>query len=135
MTTIVPFFYLSPMAQHNITGSRGEEIAAKHLAGKGFRICTRNWRYLKAEVDIIAEKDNKLVIVEVKTRGSNEFGEPELFVTKQKQKHLAKAAHAYILQNELDMEVRFDIVSVLMKGKEPLVHHIEAAFYPLVNSR
>jgi putative endonuclease len=70
-----------------------------------------------------------LVIAEVKTRKSNYFGEPETFVTKQKQKNLIKTAHEYIERNKLDLEVRFDIISVIMSGNGS-VNHIEDAFYP-----
>ena len=73
-----------------------------------------------------------LVIAEVKTRSTNYFGEPEAFVTKKKQAHLIKAANAYIEKNNLDLEVRFDIVSVLKKGEIYKVNLIQNAFYPLV---
>ncbi|MCX6297043.1 MAG: YraN family protein [Bacteroidetes bacterium] len=79
----------------------------------------------------MARVSQTLVIAEVKTRKSNYFGEPESFVTKQKQKNLIKAANEYILRNNLDLEVRFDIVSVVLNDISA-VKHIEDAFYPLL---
>ncbi len=118
------------MAQHNITGQKGEEIAAKYLVDKGYSILELNWRFKNLEADIIATKSKMLVIAEVKTRKSNYFGEPETFVNKQKQKNLIRTAHEYILRNNLDLEVRFDIISVMMNDSTA-VKHIEDAFYPL----
>ena len=119
------------MAEHNDTGKKGEEIAARFLENKGFTILETNWRFKNLEADIIARVANTLVVAEVKTRKSNYFGEPESFVTKQKQKNLIKAANEYILRNNLDLEVRFDIVSVVLNDSTA-VKHIEDAFYPLL---
>lgn len=65
------------MAAHNELGKEGEDLAALHLMEKGYRIRHRNWRSGKKEIDIVAEKDGELVIVEVKTRGNENFGRPE----------------------------------------------------------
>lgn len=119
------------MAEHNITGQKGEEMAAKFLQEKGYTILETNWRFMNLEADIIAETSKTLVIAEVKTRKSNYFGEPESFVTKQKQKNLIKAANAYIERKQLDLEVRFDIVSVVLNDNTS-IKHIEDAFYPLL---
>lgn len=73
------------MAEHNDLGRLGEEVALKHLREKGFTIRNTNWRFGKDEIDIIAEKDEYLVIVEVKTRRSAFFGEPEIFVNNQQE--------------------------------------------------
>lgn len=118
------------MAEHNITGQKGEEIAAKYLEENGYVILEKNWRFKNLEADIIATSSKILVIAEVKTRTSNYFGEPETFVNKQKQKNLIKAAHEYILRNDLDLEVRFDIISIIMNDSSS-VKHIEDAFYPV----
>jgi putative endonuclease len=80
------------MAEHNELGKQGEEIAQQHLSDKGYKILQCNWRFGSEEIDIIARKDNILVIVEVKTRQTNFFGEPEESVTKKKQKFLVRAA-------------------------------------------
>lgn len=119
------------MAEHNITGQKGEEMAARFLEEKGYTILETNWRFMHLEADIIAEISKTLVIAEVKTRKSNYFGEPESFVTKQKQKNLIKAANAYIERKQLDLEVRFDIVSVVLNDNTS-IKHIEDAFYPLL---
>ena len=118
------------MAEHNITGQKGEEMAAKFLADKGYSILETNWRFKNLEADIIATKSKILVIAEVKTRRSNYFGEPETFVNKQKQKNLIKTAQEYIQRNNLDLEVRFDIISIIMNDTSS-VKHIEDAFYPI----
>ncbi len=118
------------MAEHNITGQKGEELAAKYLEEKGYVILEKNWRFKNLEADIIATSSKTLIIAEVKTRKSNYFGEPETFVTRQKQKNLIKTAHEYILRNNLDLDVRFDIISVIMNDSSS-VKHIEDAFYPV----
>jgi putative endonuclease len=120
------------MAEHNELGKKGEELAARHLVAKGYKIKETNWRYGNDEVDIIAEHNNFLVVVEVKTRQSNYFGEPEAFVTLKKQQFIIRAANAYIEQKNIDLETRFDIVSVVMAREETQVNHIEDAFYPRV---
>ena len=116
------------MAEHNETGQKGEEIAASFLQNKGFIVLEKNWRFKNLEADIIATSGKTLIVAEVKTRKSNYFGEPETFVNKQKQKNLIKAAHEYIQRNKLDMEVRFDIVSIVLGNNQLKINHIEDAF-------
>ena len=72
------------MAQHNELGKKGEQLAIDYLVKKGYKILDKNWRYLKAEVDIIAKKDSMIVAVEVKTRSSDYFGDPQDFINKKK---------------------------------------------------
>jgi putative endonuclease len=117
------------MAEHNETGTKGEELAANFLQEKGYDILETNWRFKNLEADIIAIFKNTLVIVEVKTRSNNYFGEPEVFVNKQKQRNLVKAANEYVQKYNLDYDVRFDIISIVIKGNPPIVNHIEDAFY------
>ena len=119
------------MAEHNQTGTTGEELAASFLEKKGYSVLEKNWRFGHEEIDILASKDSTLVVAEVKARKSNFFGEPEEFVTRQKQKHLIKAANAYIEKNNLDLEVRFDIISIILSGNEQKIFHIEDAFHPI----
>ena len=119
------------MAEHNQTGTTGEELAASFLEKKGYSVLEKNWRFGHEEIDILASKDSTLVVAEVKTRKSNFFGEPEEFVTRQKQKHLIKAANAYMEKNNLDLEVRFDIISIILSGNEQKIFHIEDAFHPI----
>ena len=118
------------MAAHNDLGKLGEEIAVQYLEGKGYEILERNWRNIHKEIDIIAKDGKFLVIVEVKTRKSDEYGEPDLAVTKRKQRMLIAAANAYIFRNKLDMETRFDIISIFFREGEPVIDHIEDAFLP-----
>jgi putative endonuclease len=120
------------MAEHNITGQKGEELAAAYLKNKGYTVLETNWRFKNLEADIIASMGDTMIIAEVKTRKSNFFGEPETFVTRQKQRNLIKAANEYIQKKQLDLEVRFDIISIIMNGGGSSVNHIEAAFYPLI---
>ena len=111
-------------------GTSGEEIAAAHLLKQGYNILAKNWRYKHLEIDIIAQINDLLVIVEVKLRASNAFGSPEEFVTKAKQKKLIKAADFYIKENNVMCETRFDIISVIQNSQHLNVKHITAAFYP-----
>ena len=120
------------MAEHNETGTKGEELAAGMLKDKGYEILEKNWRYNNLEADIIAKKKDLIIIAEVKTRSTSFFGEPEEFVNKTKKQNLIKTANAYLEQNQLELEVRFDIISVLISGEKTIVHHIEDAFYPTV---
>lgn len=118
------------MAEHNDKGIKGEELAASFLRNNGYTILETNWRHNHLEADIIAVSNDMMVVAEVKTRASNLFGEPELFVTKQKQKNLRNAANAYMGYKQLDLEVRFDIISVILGKSEDQakINHIENAF-------
>lgn len=117
--------------EKQIKGKLGENLAVDYLLSKGYVLLERNWTFGHLEVDIIATTAEFLVIVEVKTRKSNTFGEPEDFVTLQKQRNLIRAAAAYIQKFGINKEVRFDILSVIIKeGREGEVHHIPDAFQP-----
>ncbi|HMM11637.1 MAG TPA: YraN family protein [Bacteroidales bacterium] len=118
------------MAEHNDLGKTGEEMALKHLRSLNYEILETNWRFGRDEVDIIARDKDTLVIVEVKTRATSWFGEPEFAVNKSKQRTLVRAAEAYILKNNINMDTRFDIISVIISPQGKSVHHIEDAFYP-----
>jgi putative endonuclease len=100
------------------------------LLDRGFFVLQENWRFKKYEVDIIAKKNDQIIFVEVKTRSSALFGEPELFVNKQKQRFLIAAANEYLVSNNIDLECRFDIISVLQLNNTFSVKHLEGAFYP-----
>ncbi len=116
--------------ENQIKGKKGEDAAAEHLQGKGYRILERNWRVGHLEVDIIAGNDSFLVIVEVKTRKSDLFGEPEGFVNLQKQRNLIRAAAVYAERRGIGKEIRFDIISVTSQDNGFSVRHIEDAFKP-----
>lgn len=118
------------MAKHYDLGKKGEETAANYLAAKGYRIIERNWRFGKDEIDIIAEYGNYLVVAEVKTRSTSYYGNPEEAVDEQKQRLLIRAANEYVVQKEIDLEVRFDIISIIIESGKENINHIEDAFYP-----
>lgn len=113
-----------------IKGNLAEEKAHKFLVEKNYVILEKNWRFKKYEVDIIAQHDKTIVFVEVKSRATDAFGEPEMAVTKKKQKFLVAAADQYIRSNNIELESRFDIVSILVINNNITVKHLEDAFYP-----
>ena len=117
------------MAYHNDLGKLGEQLAVDYLSRKGFIILERNFIYDKAELDIIAKKEKKVIVVEVKTRNSNFFGAPQDFVTPAKIKLMVKAANEYVLAKNIDLEVRFDIVAILKNQHVEKIEHIKNAFY------
>ena len=118
------------MSKHNKIGTKGEQIAAEFLLNKGYIIVHRNWRSGKKEIDIIAFKDNVLVIVEIKTRSSLQFIFPEEAVNKKKQAFIKLAAATFLNDNPQYVNMRFDIISVLMdKDQVKEVIHFEEAFY------
>ena len=117
------------MAHHNELGKIGEQLAVDFLLARGFEIVVRNYFFQKAEIDIIAKKDNQMICVEVKTRNSDFFGDPQDFVTPSKVKLLVKAMDAFITENDISLETRFDIIAVLKNKKMEQVTHYENAFY------
>jgi len=116
------------MAQHNELGKKGEQLAIEYLLKKGYQIIEKNYRYLKAEVDIIAKKETVLVAIEVKTRTSNYFGNPQDFINPKKIKLLVSAIDFYVIEKNLDVEVRFDIIAIIHNKKEIKIEHLEDAF-------
>ena len=117
------------MAAHNELGLLGEQMAVEFLIKKGFKIREQNWRFQKAEVDIIAQKESLLVIIEVKTRSTRFFGDPQEFVKQQKIKLLIKAIDHYVVLHDLDVEVRFDVIGIVINQVESSITHLEDAFY------
>ncbi|RBW59219.1 endonuclease [Tenacibaculum sp. E3R01] len=116
------------MAAHNELGKKGEELAEDFLKNKGYTILEKNYRYQKAEVDIIAKKDNVLSVVEVKTRSTDYYGNPQDFVNPKKIKLLVAAINNYVVEKDIDIEVQFDIIAILKKNDKIVVDHIEDAF-------
>ena len=100
------------MADHNDLGKLGEELAVEFLEKNGYSILETNWTFQKAEIDIIAKKENILAVIEVKTRSNIDFGLPQDFVKPKKIQLLVKAINEYVLSNDLDVEVRFDIIAL-----------------------
>lgn len=118
--------------QHIELGQLGENLAVDHLVKNKFEILDRNYRWKKLEVDVICRKDDLLIIVEVKTRQTSAYGQPYQAVTRSKQKQIIKVANQYIQENDVDAEVRFDVVSIVQNQHRTDIEHIEGAFYPLI---
>lgn len=120
------------MAEHNQLGEKGEQMAVLYIQNLGYRIVETNWKQKKFEIDIIAIDQEELVFIEVKTRSTSVFGNPEEAVTIKKQEHLIEGAEYYIQENEIDLESRFDVVSIIYNTKKEEINHIKNAFYPEV---
>ncbi len=116
------------MAQHNELGKQGEQIAREYLEKKGYQILDTNWQYSHTEIDILARKGDVLAVVEVKTRSSDHYGKPEKFVSKKKINNLKNAANYYVKTNNLDVEIRFDIISIIKNQYVEEIEHFEDAF-------
>lgn len=117
------------MADHNELGQIAEDLAAEYLAKKGYRIIVRNFRFKKAEIDIVSEKDNLIIVIEVKARSTDFFILPHEAVTKTKIKSIVSAANHFMEEFNKDQEVRFDIISVLPdKTGKLTIEHIPDAF-------
>lgn len=118
------------MATHNEFGKEAEIAAAQYLIQNNYKILERNWRYLKAEIDLIAidESASELVIIEVKSLNSADFKNPEEAVNKKKRKLLMNAADQYIITNQIILEARFDILSMLKQNSSWKITHIKNAF-------
>lgn len=109
------------------TGNKGETLAAEFFQKKGFEIVARNYRYKKAEIDLIIKREDWVIFVEVKTRSSTAFGEPEEFVDDRKGYRIFDAAEEWIYSNNWHGHIRFDIVSVKLDRATPLIEHFEDA--------
>ena len=116
------------MAKHNKLGKDGELIAFMVLQRDGFTILETNWRFQKAEVDIIAQKDGLLIFIEVKTRGSKKFRNPSESIDKKKISLYKDAAEDYLEQYPSELEVRFDVVNIIIGKDETEIEHIPNAF-------
>ena len=111
-------------------GDEGEKLALHLLRSKGIEILATNWRTGHLELDIIGRHHDELIIVEVKTRGTFFFGTPESAVTKTKIARLAEATEEYLIQMDLDLIVRYDIIAVMLSEGQMNIEHFEDAFYP-----
>ena len=120
------------MAIHNDIGKKGEEQAVQFLLSKGYIIRDTNWRFGSNEIDIIAQKDKILAFIEVKTRTSLFVSQAHLTITKAKQKGLIKAANAYLKFKNINLEARFDILTIVQNNNTCQIEHIEEAFYPTI---
>ena len=116
------------MSQSYNRGLSGEQTAANYLKSNGYKILTQNYRYQKAEVDIIAQKDGFLIFIEVKTRGSKKFGNPSDSIDKKKISLYKDAVEGYLEQYPSELEVRFDVVNIIIGKDETEIEHIPNAF-------
>ncbi len=118
------------MAEHNLLGEKGEQLAKVFLEEQGYDVIALNWRANKFEIDLIARDHEELVFVEVKTRSTAYFGNPEEAVTLKKQLHLINGADFYVQENEVDLECRFDVLAIILNEKQQEVKHYKNAFAP-----
>jgi len=110
-------------------GTIGEDLAVDYLTKKGYRIRQRNYRFEHGEIDIVAEDGNALVFVEVKTRRSKEYGEPEDAVTPRKREKIRSTADGYLFENNIDdKECRFDVVAIDYQQNKTEIRHLKDAF-------
>ncbi len=116
------------MAEHNKLGKDGELTAFMLLQRDGYNIVHTNWKYQKAEVDIIAKKGCFLIFVEVKTRGSKKFGKPSDSIDKKKINLYKDAVEGYLEQNPTELEIRFDVINLIIGKDETEIEHIPNAF-------
>ena len=117
------------MAKHNETGQYGEDLAKNYLTDLGWQVVATNYRYGKAEVDLIAWDNKILVFAEVKTRRNQRYGYPEEAVSSKKESLMAAAAGAYMRAIDYDGELRFDIISIILEPKLE-IEHFRDAFFP-----
>ena len=118
------------MAAHNELGKDGEDEAVRYLEAKGYRICHRNWRSGRKELDIVAEHQGELVVVEVRTRRNQTYGTPEESINEAKIRRIVSSADAYVRKFHIDLPVRFDILSLTGIAKPLKIEHIVNAFFP-----
>ena len=123
------------MAKHNLLGQWGEQLARDYLEGKGYFLRDQNFSARKQELDIVALSPDgtTLVFIEVKTRTDDQLLAPAMAVDRRKIRNLARAADNYMKQEALELDVRFDIVTIV--GDTPQnarMEHIENAFNPLL---
>jgi putative endonuclease len=118
------------MAAHNELGKEGEDEAVRYLEAKGYRICYRNWRSGRKELDIVAEHQGELIVVEVRTRRNQTYGTPEESISEAKIRRIVSSADAYVRKFCIDLPVRFDIISLTGIEKPWKIEHIVNAFYP-----
>jgi len=112
------------------TGCEGEEEARHFLEAKGYRTVARNFRHNAGEIDLIARDGDTLVFIEVKTKRHQGFGDPESWIGRRKQDRIARVAMGYLHANRLEnQDCRFDVVTVDLTGKTPVVEHIADAFW------
>ena len=118
------------MATHNELGKAGEAEAVRYLIEKGYHILHHNWRSGKKELDIVAEYEQELIIIEVKTRRNKQYGKPEDAVNERKIRRIVSSTDAYLRKYDIDKPVRFDIITLTGTKASFEIEHITEAFYP-----
>jgi len=121
------------MALHNELGKQGEKVVIELLRKSDYKILRHNWHFERYEIDIIAENEEWIIFVEVKTRASYQWGNPEDAISKSKIKRIVEAANFYLIQNNISKSARFDVAAVIVKGNDFEIEYIEDAFLPPVN--
>jgi putative endonuclease len=116
------------MAKHIQQGKQAERLAAEYLVKQGYEIIDKNYRYGKAEVDLIVKKGKFLVFVEVKSLKKVDFGHPETNITSDKTHLLFQAAEAYQFETNWHQEIRFDAIAVTFLQQAYKIEHFEDAF-------
>lgn len=119
------------MAKKPSLGKIGEDLATQFLEDKGYQILERNWRAYRKEIDIIAIDGKDIVFVEVKTRQDDDYGAPEMAVNRQKRAHIYAVATSYYYEHKIDLDVRFDVISILYHHGKPEINHIVDAFHSI----
>lgn len=120
------------MSKAHELGKKGEELAVGHLRSLGYEILALNWHSHHLEIDIIARDGNELVIVEVKARGTDSYEHPVEAISNKKIRFLVNAAEAYIQENDINLDTRFDVISIVFYGGGFDIEHFKDAFYPPV---
>ncbi len=122
------------MAEHNKLGVQGEKIAINYLISKGYEILHTNWRHRHLELDIIAQNEEYLIVIEVKTRSSIIFKDIKDTIDNKKIRHIVNATQCYIFEHNIQKEVRFDMLAILSTPtNEYKIEHIEDAFLAPIN--
>jgi putative endonuclease len=103
------------MMPHIRTGVKGEQLAADWLTANGYQILNRNWRYGRYEVDIIAARQDRIHLIEVKCRKSNAYGQPEQSVSRKKIEHILQAASGWLLNHPGHTRVQYDVLAITLR--------------------
>lgn len=111
------------MAKHNILGQKGEEVAKLYLQKHGYLIIETNWTFRHLEIDIIAREADTLCFIEVKTRQNKLYGEPYQAFTLKKQKNILVAASHYIKSRKIDLDIRFDLITIITCEPTEFIHY------------
>lgn len=120
------------MSKAHELGRKGEQLAVAHLRSIGYEILAINWFSNHLELDIVAKDGDELVIVEVKARGTDSYEHPSEAVSNKKIRFLVNAAEAFIFENDINCDTRFDVISIIFFGRDFELEHFKNVFYPPV---